>query len=224
MKRFAMDRTGSEGHAPRRLGLLAAVAASLVIAPQAIGEVPQPDVMRVEEDWEVQLNDPHQLLKAPQFHTVISPVGDTESYYYQACWNYREMPDLTSGGLQVLVFHGDTSVGSKSIRSDSLSTSAETITWSQSIQTNGNMLRFSITNGNSQTWGSFGGSEASLQGAAPVVNLNEYDPNVSAENSWISYGANRVNLMRINEVRYYDAQNNLIRRDATVRVVYQHQD
>jgi hypothetical protein len=44
---------------------------------------------------------------------------------------------------------------------------------------------------------------------------------VSQENSYITYGANRVELMRIREVRRYDSEGNLISRDQTPRIVYE---
>ena len=51
--------------------------------------------------------------------------------------------------------------------------------------------------------------------------LNGYSTDLSVTKSWISHGANRVNLLRITEVRRYDAEGNLISRDTTPRVVFE---
>ena len=46
-----------------------------------------------------------------------------------------------------------------------------------------------------------------------VNNLNGYSPETSVSNSAVTYGAYRVVKLRIKQVRYYDADNNLISTD-----------
>lgn len=180
-----------------------------------------PDVMRVEQDWEAVLNEPGSDVDAPQFHSVISPYADLDSYYLQISWNYREQYDFTPGGMQLQAWWGDYPAGSKSYRQDKLSTTAETITWTQSMQTDGSLLRMGIDRASSTTWGTFGGTDTTLTGMVGVQNLNGYSTSTSVVNSWITYGSNRVNLLRINEVRYYDCHGNLIWRDTTPKIVFQ---
>ena len=85
------------------LGVLSAVPILMVCtSAQAAGAPPDVLViMRVEEDWEVVLNEPGSDVNAPQFHTVMSPFGDLDSLYAQITWNYRELPDFEAGGLQI---------------------------------------------------------------------------------------------------------------------------
>jgi hypothetical protein len=177
-------------------------------------------IMRIEEDWEVVLNEPSSDVDAPQFHTAMSPFPDTSSYYLQVCWNYREQAEFTAGGMQLQAWQGDFAAGKKNYREDKLSTTAETITWTQSMQTTGSVLTLAIDNGSSTTWGSFGGSDTSLSGSVGVSSLNSYDSNTSVENSWITYGANRVDLLRIKEIRYYNGNGVLLSRDTVPKVVY----
>jgi hypothetical protein len=59
-----------------------------------------------------------------------------------------------------------------------------------------------------------------LQGYIHLPNLDYYTPQVSTENSWITYGANRVDLLGINEVRYYGASG-LLYVDSAPKVVYE---
>lgn len=191
----------------------------LTICPPAYAD--ERDVLRVEEDWEVVLNEPEADVDAPQFHTVIAPYSHMDSFNFQVCWNYREGYDFAAGGMQLRAWYGDYPVGKKSYREDKLSTAAETVTWTQSIATDGWHLTFSVSNGSSTTWSAFGGTELTLTGPVAMPNFNNYSPNYSVANSWISYGSNRVDLLRIKEVRKYDADGNLISRDPTPRVVFQ---
>ena len=69
--------------------------------------------------------------------------------------------------------------------------------------------------------GGFGGGDATkLGGRVSVANLNGYSTDISAGESWVSYGGNRVEVLRIKEVRRYDADGNLLSRDENARVVY----
>lgn len=181
--------------------------------------------MRVEEDWEAVLTEPDDSIDSPQFHTVISPYGDLNSFYFQTLWNYQERPDFNNGGLQMFAWYGETNVGSKIYREDPLSAASETVHWTQSLDARNGVLTYAITNGASQTWGAFGGSTATqLTVPINVANLSHYSTDVSASQSWVSYGGNRVELLRIVEVRRYDAEGHLISRDTSPRVVFEYAD
>jgi hypothetical protein len=175
----------------------------------------------VEEDWELVLNEPGDALTAPQFHTVLSPFGNTDSFLAQVTWNYREVPDFASGGLQIEAWNGETLVRDKSFGGSKLSTTAETIRWTQSLTTDGTNLSFIITNGDSTTWGTFGypAQNMKVQGAANLPSLDSYSPDVSVSNSCITFGSNRVVALRIKEVRRYGSSG-LLSRDQTPRVVF----
>ena len=179
------------------------------------------DVFRVEEDWEVVLNEPDEDVDAPQFHTLMAPFANFEPFHFQISWNYRGEPEFIAGGMQVLAWYGEDCIGQKSYRDDKLSLSAETFSWTSVLQTSGCSLKFEVINGNSQTWGEFGGSETSLSGPIYIPNLNFYSTDFSASNSWISYGSNRVDLLQIKEVRRYNRLGQMIARDTTPRVVYE---
>lgn len=199
---------------------LGALLVILVIGVPLAADAP-PDVMRVEEDWEVVLNEPSEDIDAPQFHTIIGPHSNPDSLYLQVCWNYRDQPTFAAGGMQMVAWFVDSCVGRKTCRANRLSTVAETITWTSAMATNGSVLSFEIVNGLSTSWGTFGGSESSLSGDVQLANLNGYSTGFSVDNSWISYGANRVNMLKITEVRRYDREGRLISRDTTPRIVYE---
>lgn len=208
----------SETDAPGRALLgWACLVAGLGAAPG----LAQPTVMWIEEDWEAVLNEPTEDLTAPQFHTVMSPFGDLDSYHFVTTWNYRENPDFSPGGLMTWAWNGETELASKAFREDSLSTAAETIRWTQSLRTTGSQLIFRVLNGQSQTWGAFGGSESRLVESVSVPSLAGYSTASSVKESWITFGANRVNVLRITEVRYYNEDHILVYKDTAPKVVYQ---
>lgn len=180
---------------------------------------PAPQVVRVEEDWVLVLNQPNDSAISPQFHTAMSPAGNFNNFFAQVVWNYREIPDFRAGGLQLQLWNGQEVVQYKSDREDPLSTAAETIRWTQVLETSDGVLTFRISDGQSVTWGDFGDG-LHLASAGGPVDLNGYSPEFSVQNSCITYGANRVNVLAIGQVRYYGSSG-LIYIDETPRIVYQ---
>ncbi len=176
-------------------------------------------IMRIEQDWQLVLNEPGAEVNAPQFHTVISPNGGLNNGYAQVSWNYRELPDFTSGGLQVQMWSGDGDPQLTSVGEGVLSTNAETITWTQRLTTDGTQLTFAIINGHSTSWGAFGGDAMTASLPLSHPNLNQYSTSVTQTNSWITFGANRVNSLVITQVRYYNTDG-LVRTDSTPVVIY----
>ncbi|MFH1109138.1 MAG: hypothetical protein V1790_08100 [Planctomycetota bacterium] len=176
-------------------------------------------VIRVEEDWKLDLNQPDGSVDSPQFHTIMSPYTDVDSFYAQVLWNYRETPDFTAGGVQLQSYAGESLIRRRSMEFGQLSTSAETITWTQSLTTDGVALSFEVTNGQSTTWGTFG-TNMRISSDANLPDLSGYSPDVSAQESCVTYGGNRVDLLVITEVRYYGVSG-LLGVDNTPRVVFQ---
>ena len=179
-------------------------------------------VLAVVEDWELVLHEPNEALNAPQFHTVMSPFGHLDSLFAQVTWNYRELADFVAGGLQIQAWDGETPLADKSFGSEKLSTTAETVRWTQILRTDGAYVSFTIKNGQSTTWGSFGypAQNMKISGAANLPNLNGYNPSLSVGNSRITFGSNRVESLKITEVRYYGASG-LLGVDTTDRVVFE---
>ncbi|HOW17520.1 MAG TPA: hypothetical protein PLC79_00675 [Phycisphaerae bacterium] len=178
----------------------------------------QEPVIRVEEDWVLILNEPNDNLDSPQFHTTMSPFPNLDSYFAVVSWNYRETPDFVPGGVQLQSWNGDERIRSRTIDYGQLSTSAETITWTQSLETDGAVLLFQVLNGQSTTWGTFG-RDMRIDADANLPDLSGYSPDASVGNSCISYGANRVDVLMITQVRRY-GPSGLLSVDSKTRVVY----
>ncbi len=196
------------GNTPRhrRTGGRRAIGAGLAIAVMAWGSVAWGqtivEVVRVDEHWELELIEPDGDRLAPQFHTVMSPFGHLDSFYTQNTWNYQELPYFTPGGFQVQGWLNDDVIDLKSFDLPEFSNTAETVTWTQVMAISGPQTLAAVVNANSSTWGAFGGFSSLITGLPSLPNLNEYSPEVSIANSWITYGANRVVHLRITRVDY----------------------
>lgn len=176
-------------------------------------------VLRIEEDWALVLNEPDGNVDSPQFHTVMSPYDSAESFFAQVLWNYREVPEFKPGGVQLQSYYGDKLIRRLSMEYGQLSATAETITWTQSLTTDGAMLSFEVSDGQSTTWGSFG-KDMRIDEDAGLKGLDGYRTEVSVKESCITYGSNRVDSMFITQVRYYGASG-LLWVDVTPHVVFE---
>ena len=181
----------------------------------------QTTVVRVEEDWQLVVGQPDAASTAPQVTCVISPQGDLGGLYASVELNHQTQPDFASGGVHLQAWNGEQWTGTRASSAQGrLGEAGETVTWTQSISlgTRGG-LRFSVE-GDSTTWGHFGGSnQMRIWSSTSLTSLNAYRPEVSVANSGVGFAANRVERLVLKEVRYYSAQG-LLSTDTTERVVY----
>jgi hypothetical protein len=177
-------------------------------------------VTRVEEDWELVVGQPDADSTAPQVTCVTSPLGDLSGLHASVELNHQTQPDFGSGGVNLQLWNGEDSAGTReSVPRGLLNYANETVRWTQAMSLTEYGLRFSV-NGDSTTWGHFGGDgtlKATL--STSLSNLNAYRPSVSVAKSGVGFASNRVTRLVLKEVRYYSSQN-LLARDTTERVVY----
>jgi hypothetical protein len=102
-----------------------------------------------------------------------------------------------------------------------MQTNEETVTWTQSLDVDGNNVTFQIKDGTSTTWGPFGYTGyLKLSSYWSTNNLNSYSPDVSVSRSGVAYASNRVRSLKILQVRG-TFSNGTTATDNTVRVVHQ---
>jgi hypothetical protein len=167
------------------------------------GAQTSPQVVRVEEDWELVVATPDANSAAPQVSCLISPVGNTESVHAAFEMNYQSMPEFLPGGLQLRIWNNESPLVSRKFPNGAVMQQAgETVRWTQNMSLGGGLLSFEITGGSSTSWGSFGGQgylKATV--ATSLENLNAYSPSVSTDNSGVGYAANRVQSLTLRKVR-----------------------
>ncbi len=167
------------------------------------------DVVRVEEDWQLQVAHPDQELDAPQVTTTIVPFAAEDGLLLQVDLNHASNPSFSNGGIQLRVCQEDDCLAQLRLFDDMrFQYEGETICWTQVVHSNESGFYFGIINGISQTWGTFGGQEAFLylsnsEAGGGNLSLDQYDPRQSAANSGVTYASNRVGYLRLWEARVY---------------------
>lgn len=160
------------------------------------------DIVRIEEFWELVVGDPDPDSTAPQITSSFSPIRHDDILHATFSLNHRQVGDeFGAGGLQLQLWHGEQLIGQKTAHSTAvLAKPGEVIRWTGVLSVNNGILKFSIENGTSVTWGNFG-SKLSMSLKAGLENLNGYRPNTSIDNSGTVYAANRVDSLRMTKVR-----------------------
>jgi hypothetical protein len=180
-----------------------------------------PDIVRIEEDWEMVVGDPSADSDAPQVTCLISPLGNVDSFHATFILNHHDVPNFVAGGLQLQVWNGETLVASKRFPNQAvLAQPGETIRWTQVIRTTPDGLVFEVVDGASQTWDAFG-DEGTLKitVSTAMPDLSGYNPEVSVSQSGVSYAANRVQSLILKRVRAYNTAGESVE-DTTPRVVH----
>jgi hypothetical protein len=181
---------------------------------------------QVEEDWMVVINDPDPESTGPQITTCLSPVSGS-SAFVAFCLNYRDDPEWKPGGLQIKAYgeaigasRDRPLVASDTANTEPFQTVGETITWTQRISISSGTLSYTVHNGASTTWGSFGQEQGNLGVSYPtsLSDLGSYRSDDSVTLSAAGWQANRVKSMSLLRVRYYKG-GSLISTDATLREV-----
>ncbi|MEX0702513.1 MAG: hypothetical protein WD069_10505 [Planctomycetales bacterium] len=214
------------GAGPLRRISLAAIGVWAVLAGPGHSQEPAegPPVVRVEEDWELQVGAPDTDQDAPQIVNVISPVAGINGPHAVFELNHRTMPLYIAGGMQLQTWVSEHLVDARNFpRTDKLTTPDELVRYTLAMSATEGLLKFEVINGTSTAWGPFGG-QGYLKSTidAGQASLQDYDPGVSAKHSRIGFASHRVRKFALKEVRYYSADGSLLRTDDTERVVHVH--
>jgi len=196
-----------------------AAAAALFCANTAHGA----DIIRVEEDWVVEVSEPETDKTAPQIYTVISPYGNISNLHAIFELNHKTQPDYSAGGMQLQSWNGTTLLDYRNNGvKGKLSHSNETISFTVRMEIVNGVLQFEIRNGSSTTWGTFGGQGYLKTSIDTAPNdLNDYDPTLSIKESKVGYSSHRVKKLARTAVRYYSSEG-LVVEDKTEKVVHEH--
>jgi hypothetical protein len=182
------------------------------------------DVVRVEEDWELNVTQPDIDLAAPQVGTVMAPCSDWSDLYATFLINHRLDPDYDPGGMELELYQQDVLIDWVDRRHRTLNTSGEQVTWTQRMHLQGDQLSFQIRNGNSATWGNFGGGGFSITLTTSLTDLNGYSSKVSIDNSGVTYASHRVASLVLKSVRGYSADGTLVFEEPDPVIVFEPAD
>ncbi|MEX2171180.1 MAG: hypothetical protein WD851_17805 [Pirellulales bacterium] len=158
-------------------------------------------VVTVEEHWELRLGEPDANLSAPQVTMTMSPTSNLSGRHFVFTLNHRTYPQYSPGGMQVQRWDGENAVDSHSGSSTSaLWHTGEVVAWVQRLHLDDGQLTFEVVDGESESWGSFGGDDLRLHVASNLPNLNDYRPGVSIEESGVGYAGNRVHSLTLSRL------------------------
>jgi hypothetical protein len=164
-------------------------------------------IVRVEEDWELQVKLPDNDVTAPQILTAWSPLGNVAGIHATFEINHIASVDFAPGGLHLSTWCGDTHLAVMHAGNyASMLIDGEVVCWTQSVEVSQGQLNFEITSGTSTTWGAFGGNGTlRLSLDTTLEDLSVYSPLVSLANSEVSYAGNRVQYLELKRIRYVHA-------------------
>lgn len=211
----------SKGSSSGRLAVLSVFAAGIaaVVAASQLTAQTGPDYDRIEEDWEIVISTPEPATNAPQLINVISSTWHTNTQHAVYEVNHATQPSYAQGGWQLQRWYGDIYREAKTSNPATvLSTPGETVSYTLRMEVTSGVLRFTLLNGNSGTWGAFGGDSQHVQVSSLVSNLNGYSKSLSVDNAKIGFGGHRVSRFALKEVRYYSG-GVLVNTDSTVHEI-----
>lgn len=182
------------------------------------------DIVRVEEDWELHVLKPNQLLDAPQVTVAMLPFGHVGDevlghgggVHFHLDINYGLDPNFENGGFHLCLCDGEDDFLVNSMRLFSgirLSHESEWVKWTQVVEKTATGFKFYLKNGTSTTWGNFGGptTELSLSaGDAGETDLNHYEYDESLEHSGVTYAGNRCAVLKLKTVRKVEDDGDVI--------------
>lgn len=177
------------------------------------------NVVQVEEFWELRISQPDPDRSAPQTTMVMSPIDGLSGPHFLFTLNHVTAPGFEAGGLQVQHWDGGDQV-QECVASEigALAHSDEVITWTQRLTLNDGTLKFEVVDGESETWGSFGGSDLVLSTSTTLDRLNNYRPAVSLNESQVSYAENRVVSLVLTKLRWIKANGQVQEQNAPIPI------
>ncbi len=160
---------------------------------------------KIEEVWEMVVNEPDPANYSPQVTFFTSPSANIDHSYFQLQLNYAADEGFSPGGFHVAAVQGGEILDEA--RSDTrrtLATDGDLIRWTSVMAVVQDKVLFAVKDGHGEEWGYFGGPDYLVKIVqSPVTDLSEYHPQHSLDTVDIGFGANRVASITLVEVRCF---------------------
>tara|TARA_R110002049_G_scaffold2750_9_gene22369 strand:- start:40074 stop:40727 length:654 start_codon:yes stop_codon:yes gene_type:complete len=166
-----------------------------------------PVIWKVEEDWELVINEPEDNTNSPQVTFFVTPSSLFGSTYFQLQMNYHADEDYSAGGFHVAAVRGDEIVDETRSQNQSLlTTDGDVIRWTSVAAVVNNKLLFAVKDGHCESWGDFGGPEYLVEmPALATQTFANYSHTQSSAATDIGFGGNRVSSVKLKRVRMFDS-------------------
>lgn len=165
----------------------------------------EPVVYKVEEDWEMMVNEPDVSNNSPQITFFTSPSHELDNSYFQLQMNYHADEAYSSGGFHVAsVQEGKTVDEARSVTRKNLSTNDDVVRWTSVMAVIDNRALFAVRDGYGREWGNFGGPNYLVRMVpSPVSDLSKYQHQQSLQSVDIGFGRNRISRITLKAVRLF---------------------
>jgi hypothetical protein len=181
------------------------------------------DIVKIEEDWVIDIANPDPDADCPQIVTVFGPADPSVGTHAIFELNHGTLPDFSEGGMQLQVWFGDSLVGYRRQHAPAeLYIGIERLTYTTVTEVVNRKVKLYVSNGQSLTWGEFGDTGTTALKVELDTwrdHLNDWNTENAISHSRVVYGANRVNKFKRTAVRYYTADG-LHHTDTTERYVH----
>jgi len=176
---------------------------------------------RVEEDWELVLNTPDLSFPAPQIVIMMKP-APISSKTALFLVNHHDTPAFNAGGGQIQIWDQDVLRTYKSFAGPTLIRVGERVTWTQFMERSGGKFQFGLSAVTGDAWGTNTatdlGGPISFNDIKPI--FDQYDSAESVRDATITFGADRVNSLKLLRVRKFPADGTPVEVDSTEHVIY----
>lgn len=180
------------------------IAAIAIVSGQA-ANAEEPTLFKIEEDWELVVNDPDANTNSPQITFFTCPNSGDETTYFQLQMNYFADEAYSSGGFHVAAVRDETTLDQARSQTRRLITvDGDKIVWTSVMACIDGELLFAVKDGFGDDWGAFGGPDYLVRMSANgTQDLSSYSPTQSGSLVDIGYGANRVHSVVLKQVRFF---------------------
>lgn len=178
---------------------------AVVLSSAPCSDAADMSVYRVEEDWEMVLNEPEPAIHSPQLTFFTLPFRNNTSHYFQLQLNHAADDYFSGGGFQVAAVRSGVQVDyNRSATYAALSTDAQTVRWTTVMANLDGQFMFAVKDGYGTDWGDFGGPDYLVRmTSGGASSLSEYDPENSLQMVDVGFGSNRVASLVLKRVRVY---------------------
>lgn len=175
------------------------------LADSSVAAADDATIYKIEENWEMVINQPDPITTSPQVTFFTSPSVHSESDYFQLQMNYAADDGFSGGGFHVAAVRDNHIHDEARSRTErTLSTDGERVRWTSVMASIHGKLLFAVKDGHSIEWGDFGGPDYLVKiPASHWSDLSEYHPQQSLNNVDIGFGANRVASVTLLSVRIF---------------------
>jgi hypothetical protein len=186
------------------MSFVAALSICLSLATSAKSGDDDP-IVRIEQDWEITLNQPDGTTASPQITLLLSPALNSQVVMIVTL-NYQDTPNFYPGGVQVQLWDGEACLGYYNHGTSVVVKNSEKWNFTTFIETRGSKLTGGISKGTFPTFGNIPSGGATVSASKAIASFPNYTTIDTLKRSGVLLGDIRVQSIKIKQVRVYDAE------------------